>query len=199
MTPNVNPTTGVRYGVIACNNLNQDLVQELFYGRQATNVSEDEAYAEAKAEAEAAYETLIEEVSISAAESGADREGDFDSEACEEIWFETNGHEYDKDTFVERYLDKFNDRCCGIEEPTITGTYEGVEYRISWLGGASILWVIKGPIVRSRSLTSPCVPGAIDLDSGFIYATCSYDNSVEGRHQHQGYGVPRDWLFKEAT
>ena len=188
----------MRYGVIACNNLNEDLVQELFYGRQATNVSEDEAYAEAKAEAEAEYLALVEEANDSATESGADRETNFDPELYQEKWFETKGHKYMEEWFVEIRLRNYYDGL-QIEEPTITGTYEGVEYRISWLGGAPLLWSLMGPIVRSRGLTSPCIPGAIDLDSGFIYATCSYDNSVEARHQHQGYGVPADWLAKETT
>ena len=196
MRPNTNPETGVSYGVIACNSLNQDLVHILFYGSQATNVSEDGAGAEAKAEAEAAYEALIEDADESINNSGLI---EYDREREREAWFEIMSHEYDKETFVERALDKFNDRCCGIEEPTITGIYEGVTYQIGWLGGAAILWVFRGPIVRSRSLTSPCIPGAIDLDSGFIYAACSYDDSVEARHAYQGYGIPADWLAKETT
>ena len=198
MRPNTNPETGVSYGVIACNSLNQDLVHILFYGSQATNVSEGGAVAEAEAELRQQYRALLEEASIAAAETGADREVGFDSEAYEERWFEKREYRYGEEDFVERGLASgavdFQ-----IEEPTVTGTYEGVTYQIGWLGGAAILWVFRGPIVRSRSLTSPCIPGAIDLDSGFIYAACSYDDSVEARHAYQGYGIPADWLAKETT
>jgi len=35
---NVNPRTGIRYGVIACNSLDSDLVEELMHGAGATEV-----------------------------------------------------------------------------------------------------------------------------------------------------------------
>lgn len=178
MKPNTNPETGVRYGVIACNNLNQDLYDALFYGSQATNVSEEEAVAEAKAEAEADYEHLIEDADESINNSGLI---EYDREREREAWFEIKGLAYDKEDFVERALSKFNDGFYGIDEPTITGTYEGVEYMISWLGGAPILFCLQSPILVRGLLCSPCVPGAVDLqhpcDGGEI-----------------GYGVLSDWL-----
>lgn len=198
MIQNVNPTTGVRYGVIACNNLDQDLVETLFYGSQATNVSEEEAAAEAEAELREQYRGRVHQSHLAAKESGADREDGFDREAYEECWFEEHSYDYDEDWFIEKGI-KDGMYAFQIEEPTITGTHEGVEYMILWLGGAPLLWSLKGPIVRSRRLCSPCIPGAIDLDSKFIYASMSYDNSVESQYSYQGYGVPADWLAKEPA
>lgn len=191
--PNTNQETGVRLGVIACNNLNPDLVHTLFYGSQATNVSEEEAYAEAKAEAEADYEHLVEDADESINNSGLI---EYDREREREAWFEIKGHEYDKEIFVERYLDKFNDRCCGIEEPTITGTHEGVTYQIGWLGGAPILWVFQGPTGNASSLCSPCAPNAADLDSEFVLDSEPEFTPGEG---FPCYCVPRDWLDEEIA
>lgn len=195
---NTNPETGTRYGYIACNSLNQDLVQELFYGSQAKNLDYEEAYADAKAEAQREWANLLEEAAISAAESGEDRQADFDRERSEEMWFEHFGHEHDEETFIEGRLEGFSD-CWEDNEPTIEGEYKGVKYLVSWLGGAANLFILEGPIVRARRLCSPCVPGAIDLNSKFIYAGLSYDDSVEARYSYQGYGVPADWLASATT
>lgn len=195
---NTNPETGIRYGYIACDSLNQDLVHNLFYGPQAKDLGYEVAYADAKVEAQREYANLIEEADISAADSGADRQGDFDRERSQEMWFEFKGHEYDEETFVNGKLEWFSD-LFENNEPTIEGEYKGVKYRVSWLGGAANLFIFEGPIVRARSLCSPCVPGAIDLNSKFIYAGLSYDDSVEARYSYQGYGVPADWLASATT
>lgn len=52
-----------------------------------------------------------------------------------------------------------------IDEQTIEGEYEGVQYHISWLGGAPLLWVFKSPHINPHAQCSPCVPGAGDLGS----------------------------------
>ena len=190
MKPNTAPD-GTRYGVIACASLNQDLVSYLFYGSQATNVSEEEAEAEVRAEAEAEYEALVEEADISAAESGADRRPDFSRERFQENWFDLKGHEHDKEIFVEIVLDRIHNQRHSIEEPTISGVYEGVTYEIGWLGGAPMLWVLQGPTGNVRALCSPCVPNAADLDSGFVLDSEPEFTPGEG---FPCYCVPRDWL-----
>ena len=48
MTVNINPTTGIRYGVIALNDLDQDVVTDLLYGIGVTDVSSNEAAVEAR-------------------------------------------------------------------------------------------------------------------------------------------------------
>ena len=207
MTPNFNSTTGVRYGVIATNSLDPDLVDDLFYGPQATNVTEEEAYAEAKAEIKSEYLALVDEAKISATESGADREPNFDPELYQERWFEDKGYKYDdEESFIDIKLRNYFDGL-QIEEPTITGTYEGVTYQIGELGGASMLWVIEGPEGNARSLCSPCVPNAADLDRGFVLdseieggdAACAALGVSAADHENgfPCYCVPREWLAKE--
>lgn len=90
------------------------------------------------------------------------------------------GEEFDEADFNEGW------ECPDLEiaEHNISGTYEGVKYEISHLGGAELLWVLESPHTREFLLGSPCVPNACDGDSpivgGFI-----------------GYAVPAEWLRKE--
>lgn len=48
MTANINPATGIRYGVIDLNDLDQDVVTDLLYGICVTDVSSAEAAVEAR-------------------------------------------------------------------------------------------------------------------------------------------------------
>ena len=181
--PNFNKDTGIAYGVISCNSLNSDLVQDLFYGYQAKDLSYQAAYEEAKREAQAAFESHTEEAHIAAAETGADREPGYDPDTFFERYCEKHEIDSDLDTFVDTWLERFSD-CCQIEEPTIEGVYEGISYAILWLGGAPIVYITHSPhVVRVGSRCSPCVPGAGDLDSGLA------DDGYEC------YGIPPDWYL----
>lgn len=194
---NVNPETGIRYGVISAQSLDPDLLDELFHGNGAVDLSYQEAYNEAKAEAQRNYASLLEEAAISAAESGADREPGFDQEDYEEKWFEFKDIEHDPEIFVERELERFSDMC-QIDEPTYEGEYEGVKYRLSTLGGAYLLWVFEGPLGLGNRLCSPCVPNAVDLDGGFALDT-EFEEGYIPDSGYSCYCVPRDWLYAEVT
>lgn len=184
---NTNPETGIRYGTVYCNSLNQDLVQELWFGSQAKDLSYEAAYEEAKAEAEAKYLDLVDQAGIAAAETGADREIGFDSEKWVNDWLADNGgHPYDMQEFVGFEMQCFFDNC-HMDEPTIEGTYEGVEYHISWLGGAPLLWVFKSDVIVKANLCSPCVPNAGNLDS------------LDPEGGEVCYGIPSDWYYKETA
>jgi hypothetical protein len=189
---NTSPTTGVRYGVISCASLNQDLVNEqLSYGPGAKDLSYAEAYAEAKKDAERRADQIEEEVKTSAAEQGViDAELENWLEQATEAAYERLGYA-DRDDLINCDLEKFSDlyQC---DEPVIEGEYEGVKYRISWLGGAPLLWVLEGPIGYAARLCSPCVPNAADLDGGFFDLPRS--EIAEAQYPHQCYVVPRDWL-----
>lgn len=154
--PNRNPETGIRYGVIACQSLDPDVVEDLFYGYGA----EDLSYKEARAE--------LEEV-LKAEGTELVDEGELDID--------------DLSDWVDRELEIRWERI-QIDEPTIRGTYKGVEYLISWLGGAPLVWVQKSPVTNEFALCSPCVPGACDLDSPQPGGCVGYD-------------VPADWRRKE--
>jgi hypothetical protein len=183
--PNYNPDTGLPYGVISCHSLADWCLEDLFYGPGARNLSEEQAYADAKAEIERELRWEIDDGKHSAAD-----EPDFD--------FEDE---------VEHRLEQAMQNGCEIEEPVIEGECDGVKYRISWLGGAPLLWSFSGPEGNARCLCSPCVPGAADLDSGFVL-----DSELEGGPEWAEIGVsefdhdngfpchcvPRGWLDKEG-
>lgn len=120
------------------------------------NVSEDE---------DEVIEEIREEVNIAAEENGF-------------------GTEDDKERWIEREFER-RVESLQIEEPTIEGTCDGVEYMISWLGGAPLLWVLKSPHTGRFRLCSPCVPYACDIES-------------PDEDGYEGYTVPADWLPKEV-
>jgi hypothetical protein len=193
-TANVNPTTGIRYGVIAMNSLDQDLAQELWHGPGATDVCYEAAYNDAKAEAERHFAAEHEEAVIACAENGLI---DFSDEIDDFIfeWLEAKLGTSDPDEYVENCLEEFSDTYQS-DEPTIEGEYEGIKYRIMWLGGAPNLWVIEGPVGYATQLCSLCVPNAANLDAGWNeFDVDSDDNGVS--YLHECYILPRDWLYVE--
>lgn len=206
--PNYNPDTGIRYGVIACNSLDDDLVQELFCGSQAKDLSYEQAQAECRNELESECKDIesdcFDEALCTLRERGIN---DPTGTALDELHsaaidaaYERLGFD-DRDEYIEsKFESSMQD--CHIEEPTIEGEYEGVKYHISWLGGAPILYVFEGPLGSAERLCSPCVPGAADLDSGFMYREAEdggyvYQTEEVLPGENLCYCVPRDWLRKE--
>lgn len=187
--PNCSPK-GIRYGVIAMNSLDPDLAQDLWYGPDAVNVSEEEALAEAKAEFEAEWDAANEQAHIAATETDAHM-AEAERERFVEKWLEDHGFGDDREYYVERKCEWLE---LQIDEPFIKGTYGGVTYEIHWLGGAPLLTVTHGPVGYAISLCSPCVPGAADLDGGFE----PWPEQDEC-HGYQCYVVPKDWLYKEVA
>jgi len=198
---NTNAANGIRYGVIACASLDDDLVFDLMYGSKARNLSEAAAVEEARVEANYKANDIEAEV----AQDLHEKDPLMPVLAYEEqlkAWieaaYESLGHA-DREDFIESKLIAETDWQC--EEPHIAGEYEGVKYEIQWLGGAPLLWVIDGPLGYCRKLCSPCVPNAGDLDSGFIGRTLAttpqrYHDRVPQILQ-EGYlthVIPPDWL-----
>lgn len=183
---------GIRYGVIAMNSIDGDVANDLWYGPGATDLSYKAAYEEAKADAETLYDRHMEEAEIAASETDHNM-SDAEREAFIEDWFERNDIEFDKEVFVDSTLERFSDMC-SIDEPTIEGVYDGVHYLISWLGGAPLLWITQGPTGWAKSLCSPCVPGAADLDSGYVVAGDDRMGQPDHGCYYECYVVPRDWL-----
>ena len=70
-----------------------------------------------------------------------------------------------------------------IEEPIVEGTYAGVTYRTSWLGGALHFFIFDSPCINRYALCSPCVPNAGDLDSPDIDGIETYDVHPEWRRE----------------
>lgn len=195
---NTNPETGIRYGVIALNNLEGFTADDLFYNN-GTDLSFEEALAELRREALAEAEEYEDQVRIEISETDpALRDNDqYVERKIEEMW-SSRGYD-DAQDYVDAMVEHRMDQVV-IEEPIIEGEYEGVKYRIGWLGGAPLLWVLEGPVGRCRALCSPCVPNAGDLDSGFILGQ-DIDPDTLARWGHAGYEcyvVPRDWLREDA-
>lgn len=70
-----------------------------------------------------------------------------------------------------------------IEEPIVEGTYAGVNYRSSWLGGALHFFIFDSPCINRYALCSPCVPNAGDLDSPDIDGVETYDVHPDWRRE----------------
>lgn len=202
---NTNPDTGIRYGVISGNSLDSDTLHELFYGSGAKDLSYEEALSELHKELVSEADSLEQEVEDDLRDehytANAPAPDEEQVAAALEAAWERKGYA-NRDDFIETEgerrieIDRIE-----IDEPIIEGTYEGVKYRISWLGGAPLVWIIEGPIGYANRLCSPCVPNAADLDGGFV------DGSGEGNSEdalqtvQEGfmcYVVPRDWLRQEA-
>lgn len=183
MSPNIHPETGIRYGAISGNSLDMDVMQDLFYGGQARDLTYEAALRVIKAEAEFEADTYEEEIKVAIAEEdyGLLSNDRYVERRVEQMW-EAMGYDSAED-YVEQSVEN---RAANIqiEEPEIEGEYEGVKYRISWLGGAPLVWVLESPEVGLFDLCSPCVPGACD---------CDFPNS-DG---YLGYTVPETWLAKE--
>ncbi|WCD44213.1 hypothetical protein Lumi_074 [Xylophilus phage Lumi] len=81
--------------------------------------------------------------------------------------------EFDGDKFGDDWQD---------DEPVHAGTYQGVNYQTSWLGGALNVWIFQSPHTTDKARrASPCVPGAGILDTLDGDVTC--------------YNVPDDWRY----
>jgi hypothetical protein len=179
---------GVRFGVISFNALKDWCNEDLFYGNQARDLSWEAAVEELKAEARAAYGNYLEQAHIAAAEvdhgMGEEDHGKFLAQ-----WFDEQGVEFDEDDFISDYVER-NAEILQIDEPIIEGELDGVQYRISWLGGAPLVFLCGGLQGWGRELCSPCVPGAVQGDAGF--SEVETDDFC-----YPCYIVPKEWLRDE--
>ena len=173
---------GVRYGTIYLNSLDPDVADELFFGSQATNLSEQRAYEELKHEIERDADGIEEEIYNEV----EDREPRFINDPVYlEVQYESAYQRLgyaDRDDYIDTRLE-LEFQYMQIEEPTISGTLDGVKYEISWFGGAPLLWSLESPVISKARLCSPCVPNAGDL------------NSLDD-DGYECYGVPEYWRTK---
>lgn len=177
--PNYNRETGIPYGVIAVQSLDQDWIWDEINNLESPELNK--AYQEAAREA-AGYLLAKGEIDIT----------DF-PEGCEE------GDEEDalaqmSDSEVSDLVDQVNPDFCqtfydGLDESEFRkeGEIDGIPVSVSSLGGAQLLWVLGGPHIGWCKRTSPCMPEAGDCDN-----PCE-----EGeRDAVQCYMPPPDWLRK---
>lgn len=136
MVTNKHPTTGIAYGVIACQSLDDDLLHFLLY-EKGKDLSYEAACQEEIGRQEDAYHEML-----------ASMDPEY-VDCMDPADFEPN-------------LDNFDPQ---IEEPIVEGEYQGVHYRTTWLGGAQLLWIFESPFTEECQPCSPCVPGAGNLDN----------------------------------
>lgn len=203
---NTNVKTGIRFGVIATNSLDQDLVNDLWYGPDAVNESEEEVAKEMKSEFGAKWDAAHEEAEIAASEtdpnmSDDEREAFINKHMMDagfSITYSGCTLFLDRDDYISREIEGAWGNL-DISEPIISGNYEGVDYQITWLGGAPLLWVLEGPVGFANHLCSPCVPNAADLDNGFEPTSIPVDQIHRDHDGYLCYVVPQDWLAKEQS
>lgn len=150
---NMNPETGIRYGTIYLEELDPEVADDLLF--RSTNLS---------------YQAALDDVEAEAAA------------AASELGYEHGSPDWEDYIEVKVTEAEISGRF-DIEEPHICGIYEEVEYEITHLGGAALLYVTHSPRIGRFDLCSPCVPNACNLSSP----------NPEG---FEGYTVPDDWLWK---
>jgi hypothetical protein len=158
---NINTRTNIAYGYISANALAPDTINDLMGGfgvENFRNVSEDQVVAEIAESYRNRIRDNGDETDICRVEDMSDDEIFDMLEASGQVGFED----------------------LVVETPIISGTYEGVTYASSWLGGALHFFIMESPVITGKARrASPCVPGAGILDdlSGNVVA----------------YDVPLDW------
>lgn len=180
MLTNVNPTTNVRYGVISTSSLDPDVLDILWYvvGKDLTY---SDFLANLKKEAEVEADAYEDEVKVEIGETDYHMlsNDQYVERKIEQMW-ERRGYDSRED-YVEAMVEARTSEYAA-EEPVIEGEYEGVKYRIDWLGGSPIMFLIYSPHTGFFSLCSPCIPGAVSCDESGSF---------------EGYCPPRSWLLEE--
>lgn len=155
---NTHPRTGVQYGYISANALDSEVVNALMY-ETGTDLSYREALV-----------NLANRLSLQVDHFK------YEQHKEAEEWL-ANNH----DDIFDRWMQEYED-----SEPIVKGTYEGVEYLSSWLGGALNFFILYSPYITERARqASPCVPNAAILDT--------LDGNV------RGYNVPNNWRYNDET
>lgn len=177
---NINTNTGIRFGYIGAQDLDPDLVHELMY-----SVGTDLSYQEAVNEICAGHERMADAIEERCEADLEDEGHSMEDPGYEGLLEDRVESAYDRLGFYGRedYVDTRTEReaeYLSIDEPIIEGTYQGVSYQTSWLGGALNFWIFESPVVNRFDLCSPCVPGAGNL----------HCPNPDG---HEAYDVPAEW------
>lgn len=188
---NVNPVTGMRYGVASGNNY-PDLVDHIMQNGR------DLAYEYFVSEIKASFESYVDQTSH-------DNDRVFIQSEIESVLNDINLwsklDQDDLDAMVTAVLEPSSNESLGerlysliednlqYENYSDNASYEleenGCKYGLSSLGGAILIWVYESPsVVYVNSLCSPCVPNGGDLDSGLTDQGSGY----------QCYGIPENWM-----
>ena len=141
MSANINPETGIPYGVISANCLHPELVDYLLHD-SGTNLTEKEALKEHL------HERLQEELT----------EEEFDD--LEESDYES------RIIGIDPFWDENFLNTADFDEPCIEGESEGVHYATVYFGGALNFFIFQSPQATWKARRgSPCCPNAGVLDT----------------------------------
>lgn len=135
MPSNVNPETGIRYGIISANSLEPEVIDQI------QREGKDVRYEGAKAELTADIKRVC-----------GDYMSDRDAEDVAEKAVERMSDHFEQDEPVH----EFSIDCPG---------YGMVHGQTTWLGGALMVYIFKSPFQEACDLCSPCVPNCGNLDS----------------------------------
>lgn len=183
MVANINPKTGIPYGVISGNNVpylleeimtngenltfesfKQELVDTICNILRQDDVTPQEMFLQ--------LEKTIDEAGVWGAYNIAKNimeDTDFDDLANLE---KDIGSVVDCDFQFDSYQAE--------EEEYMYTDKKGNEFQLGWLGGAPLIWVLKSDNIVCARPCSPCVPNAGDLDN-------LNDGGIEC------YGLPVEW------
>jgi len=153
---NTNKETGIAYGVVALNSL-EDWVWDEFE-RNGRNLSR-----------ECGLEDYLKEHMPINDDGIADGGRRYDEDEMEAV----------KEELTEKFNSEYES---GEEEYTLETN--GMKLELHYLGGASLVWVIKSPHIEKCVPCSPCCPGAGDLDTKADSGIVTYD-------------VPPSWYRKK--
>lgn len=185
---NCNPVTGIRYGVIAGQNVSGLLDDILTNGIDVT-------YAASKKEVIAEIVGLLngdDEDALASFILDRSHHDQVASRALAKTYLADQDGETATETDAETVFDALNiGECQQSDENNYTYKDKaGNEFHLSYLGGASLIYCIKtDTIVHCKDLCSPCVPDAGDLDSGLTTPGIGYEC----------YGVPSQYVPDGAT
>jgi len=176
---NINTKTGIPYGVVSMNSLKDWVWDEIYSHCESLTYKywEEETRKELQNEIEALLEDgKIEKDDEEEANDLLKDEADIDDLK----WFL---EDIDKDKYRDILRAEYepDEEEWEGEIPDEKGT---ISVFLSYIGGAPTLWVAESPYTTQGRMCSPCVPGAVDLDS-------------KSENGFDAYDVPPDWYVTE--
>ncbi len=193
MPSNINPETGIAYGVIDARKvpdlwdaITQDGVNETEQEARR-NVEKDLKFRFADFDAAIEFEGIddgekdedeindekvdilsdwLTECILRATDLGGCGADEIAEEALDVI--EIDSGTFDIQELIDAVMRALDDRdYFNFDQADCSFSYEdaGFQYRLGDLGGAPLIWVIKSPYVTPCKTCSPCVPNAGDLDN----------------------------------
>ena len=147
MTCNINPETGIRYGIVSMQNLESWVQDEL------DAHGEDLRYNAARAEKRAELENEAFGM-------------EFDDPEDREDWVEEQLDRWNQEYECDEPI---------VALKRDEGTPNELHVQTTWLGGAQLLFVFRSPHTGPHRLCSPCVPNCGDLDNPDENGEICYD------------------------